>query len=326
MSSNHHHEDDHEDDHKHDAHGHDHGSHAGHSHALPKDMGKAFLIGIALNLGFVLVEWVFGVMSHSLALLADATHNLGDVLGLVLAWGASHLAKRAPTERFTYGLRGTSILAALANALLLMLVTGGLAWEAVQRLQDPQSVQGSIVIAVALAGVAVNGFTAWLFMSGQQGDLNVRGAYLHMAADAAVSLGVAVAGVAVILTGWLWLDPVVTLGLALVIVIGTWGLLRDSLKLSLQAVPESIETREVRAFLEKLPCVTEVHDLHIWGMSTTENAMTAHLVCTGGHPGDAFLRETAQEVEHEFSIHHVTLQVELGDTGMPCALAPDHVV
>jgi cobalt-zinc-cadmium efflux system protein len=323
MGSGHHH-DDHDHDH---GHGHDHGSHAGHSHGtLPKDMGRAFLIGIALNLGFVLIEWVFGVMSNSLALLADATHNLGDVLGLVLAWGASHLAKRLPTERFTYGLRGTSILAALINALVLMLVTGGLAWEAVQRLQDPQPVQGGIVIAVALAGVAVNGFTAWLFMSGQQGDLNVRGAYLHMAADAAVSLGVAVAGVAVILTGWLWLDPVVTLGLALVIVIGTWGLLRDSLKLSLQAVPESIDSRKVRAFLEKLPCVNEVHDLHIWGMSTTENAMTAHLVCLDGHPGDEFLQNCAQEIEHEFSIHHVTLQVELGNTGKTCALAPAHVV
>jgi cobalt-zinc-cadmium efflux system protein len=327
MSSDHHHDPRHDGHHGHDhASGHAHDSHAGHSHALPKDMGKAFLIGIALNLGFVLIEWVFGVMSNSLALLADATHNLGDVLGLVLAWGASHLAKRAPTERFTYGLRGTSILAALTNALILMLVTGGLAWEAVQRLQDPQPVQGGIVIAVALAGVAVNGFTAWLFMSGQKGDLNVRGAYLHMAADAGVSLGVAVAGVVVILTGWLWLDPVVTLALALVIVVGTWGLLRDSLKLSLQAVPESIETHKVRAFLEKLPGVSEVHDLHIWGMSTTENAMTAHLVCREGHPGDEFLQHCAQEVEHEFSIHHVTLQVEIGNTGKVCALAPADVV
>ena len=182
------------------------------------------------------------------------------------------------------------------------------------------------MIAVALAGVAVNGFTAWLFTSGQQGDLNVRGAYLHMASDAAVSLGVAVAGVVVLLTGWLWLDPAVTLVLALVIVAGTWGLLRDAFKLALQAVPESIEANKVTAFLTALPGVTEVHDLHIWGMSTTENAMTAHLVCPAGHPGDEFLQHCAQQIEHEFSIHHVTLQVELGNTGKVCALAPAHVV
>ena len=315
----------HHDHHDHD--NHDYGSHAGHSHgALPKDMGRAFLIGIALNLTFVFVEWTFGIMSNSLALLADATHNLGDVLGLVLAWGASHLAKRAPTERFTYGLRGTSILAALANALILMLVTGGLMWEAAQRLQNPQPVTGGIVVAVALAGVAVNGFTAWLFTSGMKSDLNVRGAYLHMASDAAVSLGVAVAGVVVIFTGWLWLDPAVTLVLALVIVAGTWGLLRDAFKLALQAVPESIEANKVKAFLTALPGVSEVHDLHIWGMSTTENAMTAHLVCPGGHPGDEFLQNCVEAVEREFSIHHVTLQVEIGNTGKMCSLAPAHVV
>ena len=289
-------------------------------------MGRAFLIGIALNLTFVFVEWTFGIMSNSLALLADATHNLGDVLGLVLAWGASHLAKRAPTERFTYGLRGTSILAALANALILMLVTGGLMWEAAQRLQNPQPVTGGVVVAVALAGVAVNGFTAWLFTSGMKSDLNVRGAYLHMASDAAVSLGVAVAGVVVIFTGWLWLDPAVTLVLALVIVAGTWGLLRDAFKLALQAVPESIEANKVKAFLTALPGVSEVHDLHIWGMSTTENAMTAHLVCPGGHPGDEFLQNCVEAVEREFSIHHVTLQVEIGNTGKMCSLAPAHVV
>lgn len=309
--------------HDHD-HAHDHG-HAGHHHAPPKDMGKAFLIGIVLNLAFVVAEWVFGIASHSLALLADATHNLGDVLGLVMAGGAAVLARRAPSERFTYGLRGTSILAALANATLLVLVTGGLAWEAILRFQDPQPVAGATVIAVALAGVAVNGFTAWLFASGQQGDLNVRGAYLHMAADAAVSLGVAVAGGIVLLTGWHWLDPAVTLVLVAVIVVGTWGLLRDSFKLALQAVPESIELAKVRDFLSGLPGVSEVHDLHIWGMSTTENAMTAHVVVPGGHPGDAFLQDAAKEIEHRFSIHHVTLQVELAD-GASCALAPANVV
>ena len=301
-------------------------SHAGHSHALPASLGKLFLAGIALNLAFVAAEWVFGVMSHSLALLADATHNLGDVLGLVLAWVASHLSRRAPSERFTYGLRGTSILAALANALILVLVTGGLAWEAIQRLSDPQPVQGGIVIAVALVGVLINGLTAWLFMSRQKSDLNVRGAYLHMAADAATSLGVAVAGVLVMFTGWLWLDPVVTLVLGVVIVAGSWGLLRASIKLALHAVPEAIDGPAVRDYLAQLAGVSEVHDLHIWGMSTTENAMTAHLVCPSGHPGDEFLQLAAREVERKFSIHHVTLQVELGDTDKPCALAPLHVV
>lgn len=308
----------------HDHHGHGHTGHH-HHHAAPKDMGKAFVIGIALNLAFVVVEWIFGVASNSLALLADATHNLGDVLGLALAGAAMLLGRRAPSERFTYGLRGTSILAALANATLLILVTGGLAWEAIQRFQDPQPVVGKTVIFVALAGVLVNGFTAWLFNSGRKGDLNVRGAYLHMAADAAVSLGVAIAGVVVLLTGWLWLDPLVTLVLAAVIVVGSWGLLRDSFKLALQAVPESIELAEVRAFLVRLPGVSEVHDLHIWGMSTTENAMTAHLVVPAGHPGDAFLHHACQEVERRFSIHHVTLQIEVADGGA-CALAPDHVV
>jgi cobalt-zinc-cadmium efflux system protein len=309
----------------HAGHGHGHGH--GHSHAvLPADMGKAFLIGILLNLGFVVAEWGFGLMSHSLALLADATHNLGDVLGLVLAWGASHLSRRAPSKRFTYGLRGTSILAALANALILVLVTGGLAWEAVQRLQDPHPVAGSVVIAVALAGVLVNGFTAWLFTSGRKGDLNVKGAYLHMASDAVTSLGVAVAGGIVLLTGWLWLDPAVTLVLAAVIVVGSWGLLRDSFQLAMQAVPRGIDHAQVRDFLLQRTCVAEVHDLHIWGMSTTENAMTAHLVCPAGHPGDRVVQQLACDIEERFAIHHVTLQVELGDTASPCALAPEHVV
>jgi cobalt-zinc-cadmium efflux system protein len=307
------------------AHHHDHASHAGHHHGVPDNMGRAFVIGIVLNSLFVLAEWGFGILSHSLALLADATHNLGDVLGLALAGGAALLSRRAPSERFTYGLRGTSIIAALANATLLILVTGGLAWEAIQRFQHPQPVAGATVIAVALAGVLVNGFTAWLFLSGSKSDLNVRGAYLHMAADAAGSLGVAVAGVMVYLTGWLWLDPAVTLALAAVIVVSSWGLLRDAFQLALQAVPQSVELAEVRDFLGRLPGVREVHDLHIWGMSTTENAMTAHLIIPGGHPGDAFLQGAAREVEQRFAIHHVTLQIEVADAEA-CALAPAHVV
>lgn len=309
----------------HAGHGDTHHHGHGHSHA-PASYGRAFAIGIALNLLFVAVEWVFGVFSHSLALMADAAHNLGDVLGLMVAWGGMRLAQRLPSARFTYGLRGSSILAALANAIVLLLVTGGLAWEALQRFANPQPVAGSVVIAVALAGVLVNGFTAWLFMAGSKNDLNMRGAYLHMASDAAVSLGVAAAGGVVLLTGWLWLDPLVTLGLALVIIAGTWGLLRDSFRLAMQAVPQTIDAARVRGFLAGLPGVSEVHDLHIWAMSTTENALTAHLVMPGGHPGDAFLQSTMHDIGHQFGIQHATLQVELGDAATPCTLAPDHVV
>jgi cobalt-zinc-cadmium efflux system protein len=312
-------------------HSHHHPGHAGHGDPHhhghgPTSHGQAFAIGVVLNLLFVGLEWGFGVLSHSLALMADAAHNLGDVLGLLVAWGGMRLAQRLPSERFTYGLRGSSILAALTNAIVLLLITGGLAWEAVQRFANPQPVVGGIVIAVALAGVLVNGFTAWLFMSGSKQDINMRGAYLHMASDAAVSLGVAVAGGVVWLVGWLWLDPLVTLLLALVIIGGTWGLLRDSLRLALQAVPETIDAARVRVFLAGRPGVSEVHDLHIWAMSTTENALTAHLVMPGGHPGDAFLQAAMHDIEHQFGIHHATLQVELGDSGTPCTLAPEHVV
>ncbi|MBL8487107.1 MAG: cation transporter [Rhodocyclaceae bacterium] len=303
---------------------HDHGHHHHHGPAS-RGYGRAFLVGIALNLGFVGVEWTAGVIAQSLALMADATHNLGDVLGLVLAWGASVLARRRPSERYTYGLRGSSILAALANAVILLLVTGGLAWEAMQRFDAPRPVEGGLMMAVAAVGVLVNGVTAWLFMAGGKEDLNLRGAYLHMAADAAVSLGVVVAGGLVMATGWGWLDPAVTLAVVAVIAAGTWGLLRDSLALALQAVPGGIETAEVRAWLAGLPGVAEVHDLHIWGMSTTETALTVHLVFPAGHPGDAFIGGVAHDIGHRFQIHHVTIQVELADGG-PCALAPDHVV
>ena len=308
-----------------DDHGHDAAHHHSHSHAAAS-FGKAFAIGVALNTAFVVAEWLFGIAAHSLALLADAAHNLGDVLGLLLAWGAMHLSQRKPDARYTYGLRSTSILAALINAIALLLITGGLAWEAIHRLTDPQPVQGSVVIAVALIGVLVNGITAWLFMSGSQSDLNVRGAYLHMAADAAVSLAVAVAGGVVMVAGWVWLDPLLTLVVALVIIWGTWDLLRQSLRMALQAVPTTIDAGKVRDYLRALPGVSQVHDLHIWAMSTTENALTAHLVIPGGHPGDAFLQQTSQEIEHRFAIHHATLQIEVADTERSCALAPDHVV
>ncbi len=294
-----------------------------HDHALPAQWGKALAIGIALNLSFVVVEWVFGVMANSLALLADATHNLGDVLGLVLAWIAARLSQRPPSRRFTYGLGASSILAALANGLLLVLVTGGLVWEAVLRLQNPQPLQGAIVIWVALAGVAVNGATAWLLHRGHEHDLNMKGAYLHMLADAAVSVAVAVAGAVVLLTGWSWLDPAITIVVGLVIVAGARGLLRDSTGLALHAVPRGVDSTAVRAYLESLPGVTDVHDLHIWAMSTTENAMTAHLVAPAGLPGDAFLDQAAHEIAQRFGIRHTTLQLEQGSCGKDCAPAAE---
>ena len=309
-------------------HGHDHGDdhdHGAHGHA-PASYGKVFAIGLVLNLSFVVVEWIFGVSANSLALMADAAHNLGDVIALLLAWMATGLAKRAPSARFTYGLRGSSILAALLNAAALMLITGGLGWEAMRRISNPSPVEGSVVIWVALVGVAVNGFTVWLFMQGGKKDLNLRGVYLHMAGDAAVSLAVAVAGGVVLYTGWFWLDPALTLVVSAVILWSSWGLLRQSLGLALQAVPEGIEQPAVRECLAGLPGVTDVHDVHVWAMSTSENAMTAHLVVPGRHPGDEFLRSASALLEERFGIHHATLQIEIGDTAKACAFAPDHVV
>ena len=296
----------------------------GHQHG-PGDFGRAFAIGVALNLTLVVTQAIYGVLSNSVALLADAAHNFSDVLGLLLAWGATILAKRLPTRRFTYGLRGSSILAALANGAFLLLATGGIAWEAVQRFAHPEPVAGMTVIVVATLGIAVNTLTALLFMSGRKGDLNIRGAFLHMAADAVVSLGVVLAGIGIIVTGWLWIDPVTSLVISVVIVVGTWGLLRDSVRLALQAVPEGIEIERVRTYLDSVPGVTEVHDLHVWGMSTTDTALTAHLVMPRGHPGDAFLVDIAERLREQFNICHATIQVEI-DASHPCALAPDHVV
>lgn len=302
----------------HEEHDHVHVSHAHHSHHSPhvQGAGRAFLIGILLNSAFVLIEWGFGVASHSLALIADAVHNLGDVLSLMLAWGAAVLARRLPSERYTFGLRASSILGALANAVLLLLVTGGLAWEAVERFNTPQATEGQTVVIVALCGVLINGLTAWLFMAGSRHDLNIRGAYLHMLADAAVSLGVVIAGVAVMFTGWQWLDPFVTLLLVIVITWSTWALLRDAITLALQGVPPGISIPEVHTCLISLPEVSEAHDLHIWGMSTTENALTAHLVCPAGHPGDAFLQALSNDIGRRFGIHHVTVQIETGDAAV----------
>ncbi|WP_040328813.1 cation diffusion facilitator family transporter [Acidovorax delafieldii] len=309
--------------HDHSHAGHDHGH--GHSHA-PKDFGKAFLIGVVLNTGFVVTEAVYGIVGNSLALLADAGHNLSDVLGLLLAWGASHLVKKAPTGRFTYGLRSTSILAALANAALLLLVTGGIAWEAIGRFREPTAVEGTIVIVVAAIGVVINLATALLFMAGRKGDLNVRAAFLHMAGDAAIALGVVIAGIVIVFTGWHWLDPLVSLVIAMLVIVGTWGLLRDSVNLALQAVPEGIDIAKVRAYLSSVDGVSEVHDLHVWGMSTTETALTAHLIFPGGYPGDAKRNEIAVELREHFSIGHSTIQIEVATAGIACELAPDNVV
>jgi cobalt-zinc-cadmium efflux system protein len=304
--------------------GHTH-SHAGPSHGqVPKDFGHAFLIGIALNLAYVIAEAFYGILAHSLALLADAGHNLGDVLGLAIAWLAMFLGRRRPGGRYTYGWRRSSILAALANAMALLVITGGIATEAVRRLAEPEPAAGLTIITVAAIGILVNGGTALLFLRGRHHDLNLRGAFLHMVADAAVTLGVVVAGALILWTGWLWLDPAISLIVSLVIVAGTWSLLRHSLDLALDAVPAGIDRDAVERFLAGLPGVREVHDLHIWGMSTTETALTAHLVRPGvAVIDDAFLQEAVYVLKHRFGIGHATLQLE---TGAPCELAPENVV
>jgi cobalt-zinc-cadmium efflux system protein len=304
--------------------GHSHSGH-GHSHA-PASFGSAFAIGVVLNLSFVILEATWGVFAHSLSLLADAGHNLGDVLGLLLAWGSILLSRRVPTERRTYGLRRSTTLAALFNALILVMGVGAIVWEAIGRFREPAPVAGGTLIWVAAVGIAVNTATALLFASGRKGDLNIRGAFLHMASDAAVSLGVVIAGVVIVATGWLWLDPAVSLVISAVILLGTSGLLRDSFNLALDAVPPGIRIADVKKFLESLPEVCEVHDLHVWGMSTTETAMTAHLVIPNRLPDDCFYRDAAREMHDRFGIEHVTLQVENGDPDTPCRQAPDHVV
>ncbi|HQR90323.1 MAG TPA: cation diffusion facilitator family transporter, partial [Caulobacter sp.] len=274
-----HHGHDHGHDHAHDhGHGHSHGHGHGHHHHVPKDFGRAFAIGTALNLGFVLVEFGAGLLTQSLALLADAGHNLSDVLGLVLAWGAATLAKRAPSGRHTYGLRKGTVLASLGNAALLLAATGAIAWEAIRRFAAPTPVESGPVMIVATIGIIINTATALMFMRGSKDDLNARGAFLHMAADAAVSAGVVLAALLMMLTGWLWIDSVTSLLIVAVIVLGTWGLLRDSLDMALDAAPRGIDPAAVRDWLAARPGVIEVHDLHVWAMSTTETAMTAHVV------------------------------------------------
>jgi cobalt-zinc-cadmium efflux system protein len=309
-------------------HGHAHGAgHAHHHHAAPTPGRTAavFALGMALNLLFVIVEASFGFVSHSMALLADAGHNLSDVLSLAAAWGASVLALRRPSGRYTYGLRSSSILVALFNAIVLLIAVGAIILEAVQRFAVPEPVAGATVMIVALVGVAVNGVTAYFLFGMGRDDLNVRAAYVHMAADTAVSLGVVAAGAVILFTGLTWIDPTVAILVAASIVVATWRLLRQSLDLALNAVPPGIDPARVREHLSHLAGVSAIHDLHIWPMSTTETALTAHLVMPGGHPGDGALAEIAHDLQDRFTIGHVTIQVET-DPEHACVLAPDHVV
>jgi cobalt-zinc-cadmium efflux system protein len=322
---------------------HDHGhSHAGQAHAAPSphahghhhhhhdldktEKGRAFAVGIALNLTFVGVEVGAGLYAHSLALLADAGHNFGDVLGLGLAWGAAALAQRRPSVRRTYGLRRTTIVASVTNALTLLFITGGLAWESIRRMFDPTTVQSKVVIAVALAGTVLNAAAALPFLKGRSKDLNVKTAFTHLVADAALSLGVAVAGAIVLFTGWTWVDPAMSLVLAVSILAGTWSLMRGSLDLMLDAVPEGIDPEAVRQFLAGLPGVVQIHDLHIWAMSTTETALTAHLVMPRATNTPSFLAEACKAIHDQFGIDHSTLQVDAEESPHPCRLSAEEAV
>ena len=320
MSSHEHHHGHH---HDHDGHAHDHG--IGHSHA-PKDFNQAFVIGIGLNILLVVAQIVFGLLAHSLALVADAGHNFADVLGLALAWWATTLSKSIPTEKRTYGLRGASILAALANAVMLLVTMGAVAWEAIVRLEHPPEVHGQTVIWVAAIGILINGASAILFYSGRKGDLNVRAAFLHLASDAGISFGVVLAGAAILWTGKLWIDPIVSLAIVVIVVYGTWDLLKDSVSLALQSVPPGIDEKAVREYLAHLPGVKEIHDLHIWGMSTKETALTVHLVKPDGVLDDALLSKVTETLRKKFAIDHPTVQLERGDPAHPCTLASDQVV
>lgn len=297
--------------------GHDHAAHEGHQHGhVPTSFGRAFAVGLVLNAGFVVVEAGYGLAAGSTALLADAGHNLSDVLGLLVAWGGVMLARRAASERFTYGYKGSTILAALFNALLLLVAIGAIALEAVQRILEPAPVAGGIVSLVALVGIAVNGITAWMFSRGSQNDINIRGAYLHMMADATVSAGVVVSGLAVMWTGETIIDPLTSLAIVVYIFWSTWGLLRQSVAMTMAAVPSGIDLLEVETELRNSAGVTKVHDLHVWHMSTTEIALTAHLVIPDGYPGDAFLTEVEHRLATKFEIRHSTIQIE---NGLDCA-------
>ncbi|MDB5434134.1 MAG: cation efflux family protein [Phenylobacterium sp.] len=316
--------------HDHGAHKHGHSHGHGHHHHAPADMGRAFAIGVGLNTLFVAVEVTAGFWAHSMALLADAGHNLSDVLALMLAWGATILARRAPSGRRTYGLRKGTILASLANAVFLLMAVGAIASESIQRLSSPSVIGTGTVMLTAALGVAINTVTALLFMRGAKADLNARGAFLHMASDAAVSVAVVIGAGVIALTGLEWIDPALSLAIAVFIVFGTWGLLRDSVNLALDGVPREIDAAEVRAWLAALPGVEEIHDLHIWAMSTTETALTAHVIRPAARlenedDGDSFLHNACEGLALRFNIGHATLQVET-DADSACRLAPAGVV
>lgn len=291
--------------------------HHDHHHSTP-DFSRAFLVAVILNVTFVVVEVVFGIAAQSLALLTDAGHNLGDVLGLLLAWGAAVLATRRPSPRRTYGFSRATILASLASGLLLLVAVGAIAWEAVGRLFEPAAPAGRTIMVVAGVGVVINSATALMFLRGKDRDLNIRGAYLHMAADAAVSLGVVLSGALILATGWAWVDPVISLCIAGVIFWSTWGLLRDSLNLAVDAVPRDIDPERVRLWLQQLPGVQDLHDLHIWAMSTTDSALTAHLVMADLPDSDRFLNEVGERLHDEFGIDHATIQLERAEEDVPC--------
>jgi cobalt-zinc-cadmium efflux system protein len=310
--------------HHHHDRGHDHHHRHGAHHAAPTSHSAAFAIGTALNLAFALVELGVGFFANSLALISDALHNFSDVVGLLLAWGAAWLATWRPTASHTYGYRRVSILAALGNAALLFAATGAILTEAVRRLLAPEPVEAGLMLWVAAIGIAINTATALMFMRGRHHDLNIRGAFLHMIGDAAVSFGVVVAALLIGWTGRLWLDPAVSVAVAAVILITTWGLTRDALNLAVDAVPAGVDRQAVEKYLAGLPGVTEVHDLHIWAMSTTETALTVHLVRPNASLDDDLLNETCHTLDHRFGIHHATIQIEAGVH--ECRLAPDHVV
>jgi len=327
MAHDAHDHDDHAHEHVHARHdqGHGHSHAGGHHHHAPANMGRAFAIGVGLNTAFVAAEVAAGLWTGSLALLADAGHNLSDVLSLLLAWGATVLAKRAPAGRRTYGLRKATILASLANAILLLVAVGAITSEAVRRFSEPASIDSNIVMLTASLGVLINGATAMLFMRGSHDDLNVRGAFLHMAADAGVSLAVVAGAFLMAQTGLLWIDPMLSLIIAAVIVLGTWSLLRDSADLAMDAAPRGIDVEAVRKYLAGLPGVEGVHDLHIWALSTTETAMTAHILRPRNVEADAFLHAACDGLATRFKIGHATLQVET-DAAHACRLAPAEVV
>lgn len=320
MGHHHHghdHDHDHNHDHGHDHHGHSHG-HGGHHHPVPSKLNTAFIIAITLTLGYTLTEAVYGIMAHAMSLLADAAHNLGDSLGLVLAWLANWLQSLPARKRYSYGFKRTTIMAALANAFILIASSALIAYESIYKLFHLMSVDESVVIVIGLIGIAVNAGSSFLFMAGAKHDLNIRGAFMHLMADALILVGVVISAIIIRYTGWEWIDPVVGLVIVGIVVYGTWGLMRDSMHLMLDAVPRYINEHDIEAYLAKLPGVTAVHDLHIWGLSTREVALTAHLVMPEAKLTDEDFKKINKELLDKFKIHHPTLQVEDGHLDHPC--------